>query len=248
MPLTSFLRMHWTHPHWWVFAFSVPWFASLSHTIQLFPHSHCFLQYIPTFAQLHHPNRTRLLGLWLIRKVLGRQASRVERFATLCIKVVKAQLWQSGCRWDRHARDLSSCIHQQMFHCKGLLVSPSVGNTSAVRCGKKHTTRCLTRSGMDMVGQPASPFTTAGMGKHHHLRRFCFFLWLKAVKLEPNFQLVSWMDHASREVKQGGGAASVVTHTPTKQMFYTWLQESVPCRVWDISTSGKAGCSWFTRH
>lgn len=57
----------------------------------------------------------------------------------------------------------------------------------------------------------------SGYGKHHFLWRFCFFfLWLEAVKLEPNIRLVSWMDYASRGVKQGGGAASVVTLIPTK--------------------------------
>lgn len=58
-------------------------------------------------------------------------------------------------------------------------------------------------------------------GKHHFLWRFRFFLWLEAVKLEPKVRLVSWMDYASRGVKQGGGAASIVTHIPTKQMLYT---------------------------
>lgn len=67
-----------------------------------------------------------------------------------------------------------------------------------------------------MVGQPASSLTSAGMGKHHYLRRFYFFLWFKAVKLKPNFQLVSWMGYASRGLKQGGGAASIVTHIPTE--------------------------------
>lgn len=166
------------------------------------------------------------------------QVGRMERFATLCTKVVQAQLWQNGCQWDKHARDLSSCIHQQMFHSKGSLASPSI-----------RTPRSLTKSRMDIVGQPASPLTTAGMVSTVFCGDSAFFLWLEAVKLEPNVWLVSWMDYASRGVKQhGGGPASIVTHIPTKQMLYTWLQESVPYTVWDVPTSGKAGCSWFTRH
>jgi len=73
---------------------------------------------------------------------------------------------------------------------------------------------------MDMIGQPASPLTTAGTGKHDYLGRFWGgFLWLKAVKLELNFQLVSWMDYASRGVKQDG-VTSTVARIPTKQLLY----------------------------
>lgn len=89
-------------------------------------------------------------------------------------------------------------VFTSTFRCKGLLASPFVGNSSAVSSGKRQTTRSLTRSGMDIVG----PLNTAGIGKNHYWGKSCFFLWLKSVKLKPSFQLVSWVDFASRGVKQ----------------------------------------------
>lgn len=86
-----------------------------------------------------------------------------------------------------------------MFHCKGLLVS---------FCGD-HKHRELWQEAHHQVSDEMSHRQSGATSKsldhreHGWVSLFgkillLFFLWLKSVKLQPNFQILSWMDYASR--------------------------------------------------
>lgn len=179
MPLTSlFLKMHCMHPYWWAFAFSVPWFASLRHVWGFFP-IHV------VFCSTYHPLRSCIIltipncwgcawsgwcywGSW--------QVSRMGRFGTLraaksssSLSLRKCLLVGQACPWFVFLHSPANVSLQRSISLS------FVGDIHAVSSGKSPITRSQQRSDMDMEGQPTSPLTTAGMGKHHYLRRFCFF-------------------------------------------------------------------------